>query len=190
MLRHVQNCSFVQKTTNSSSASYSLKREARVGVTTFFLFASPFERASPFLQDTKILHDEIDLQHDFKFTIHHEEKENNSSRIPQRQGSASRHRHSNTSIPQTTKSLILNPTLKPLPRTPEWHQTTTTSSSSNNKLPQATPTNKHLNTLARHNSPTKGRARRNTPTSKIEDLADIITSSHIMGLDNPLLRWL
>jgi hypothetical protein len=136
------------------------------------------------------LHDEIELQHDFKFKIHREEKENNFSRIPQRQGLASRHIFQSTNIPRSTQSLILNPTLKLLPRTPKWHQTTTTRISSNNKLPQATPTNKHLNTLARHNKPTKARARRNTPTSKIEDLTDIINNSHILGLDNPLLRWL
>jgi hypothetical protein len=98
-----QNWSFVQKTTNSGSASYSLKREAWVDVTTF-LFASPFEKASPFLQDTKILHDEIELQHDFKFKIHREEKENNFSRIPQRQGLASRHIFQSTNIPKSTQA--------------------------------------------------------------------------------------
>jgi hypothetical protein len=168
----------------------SLKREAWVGVTTFSVCFS-FRKASPFLQDTKILHDEIDLQHDFKSNIHREERKQFQSHSTETRLSLTPH-FSIHQHPKINTSLILNPTLKPLPRTPKWHQTTTTSSSSSssNKLPQATPTSKHLNTLARHNKATKARARRNTPTSKIEDLADIINNSHIMDLDNPLPRWL
>jgi hypothetical protein len=189
MLRHVPK---LLRHAKKNQLWLSLIFTETVDVTTFLVCFS-FRKSISFPSRHEDLARRNLLQHDFKFKIHREEKENNFSRIPQRQGLASRHIFQSTNIPSSTQSFILNPTLKAPPRTPKWHQTNTTSSSrssNNNNLPQATPTNKHLHTLARHSKPTKARARRNTPTSKIEDMADIINNSHIMDRDNPLLRWL